>query len=170
MNKINFTYLTQSPRKYTFEMPKLKKWTETNCKGKVLNLFAGKTKLNVNETRVDLNKDMLADYYMDAYAFVKMAKEKGWKYDTIIFDPPYNLRKSREKYFGVYTSELRKIKTLLPEIMNDGAIIISYGYDTTGMGKKRGFAKTGICMVNHSGDHNDTLCLIEQKIQGYINF
>lgn len=46
---MNFTYLMQPPRKYTFEMPKLKEWTESYCKGKVLNLFAGKTHLNVDE-------------------------------------------------------------------------------------------------------------------------
>ncbi len=167
---IEFTYLSQGPRKYTFEMKKLKVWTEQNCVGKVLNLFAGKTLLNVDETRVDLNKDMPADYYMDAYEFVQKAKYKGWKYDTIIFDPPYNLRKAREIYFGIYTSELRKIKTLLPEILTESGKVISYGYDTTGMGRSRGFKKVGICVVNHAGDHNDTLCLVEIKKQQCIIF
>ena len=166
---MEFTYLAQGPKKYTFEMPKLKQWTEQNCIGKVLNLFAGKTLLNIDETRVDLNKDMPADYYMDAYNFVRMAKENKWIYDTVIFDPPYNLRKSREKYLGVYTSELRKIKTILPNILSENGRIISYGYDTTGMGKKRGFEKIGICIINHAGDHNDTLCLIEKKIQQCLN-
>jgi len=166
---IEFTYLRQPPRKYTFEMKKLKQWTEKNCIGNVLNLFAGKTLLNVSETRVDLNKDMPADYYMDSYEFVEMAKEKGWKYNTIIFDPPYNLRKSREKYNGIYTSELRKIKTLLPDILKENGRVISYGYDTTGMGKTRGFEKISLCIVNHAGDHNDTLCLIEQKRQQCLN-
>lgn len=93
---IEFTYLKQPPKKYTFEMPQLLKWTIQNCKGKTLNLFAGKTKLNgIEEVRVDLNDDMPADYHMDALAFVLLAKEKEWKFDTVIFDPPYNLRKSR---------------------------------------------------------------------------
>lgn len=71
--KIEFTYLSQPPKKFTFEQPKLKKWIEENSKGKVLNLFAGKTKLNLNETRVDINEEMTANYYMDAYDFVLMA-------------------------------------------------------------------------------------------------
>ncbi len=167
---MKFTYLSQPPKKYTFEMLKLKRWTEEICVGKVLNLFCGQTKLNVDETRVDLNKEMPADYYMDAYKFVNMAKEKGWKFDTIIFDPPYNLRKSREKYFGIYTSELRKIKTILPDIIESRGIVISYGYDTAGLGKKRGFIKTEICVVNHSGDHNDTLVVVERKIQQSLIF
>lgn len=163
---MEFTYLRQPPKKYTFEMPKVYRWTVQNCRGKTLNLFAGKTLLKgVDEVRVDLNKDMPADYHMDAYDFVVMAKGKGWKYDTIIFDPPYNLRKSREKYFGVYTSELRKVKTELPFIVNVGGVVISYGYDTTGLGGRRGFELIHVCIVNHSGDHNDTLCIIEKKVQ-----
>lgn len=166
---IEFTYLKQPARKYTFEMRKLKNWTIQNCKGKVLNLFAGKTLLKgVDETRVDLQDYMPAHYHMDALAFVLMAKEKGMMFDTVIFDPPYNLRKSREKYMGIYTSELRRIKTELPNIMNMGGTIICYGYDTTGMGRQRGFELIKICIVNHSGDHNDTLCTIEKKIQSSL--
>ena len=48
--------------------------------------------------------------------------------------------------------------------MNDGCIVISYGYDTVGMSKSRGFKKIGVCVVCHNGDHNDTLCLVEQLI------
>jgi hypothetical protein len=62
-----------------------------------LNLFAGKTRLDVDEIRVDLSDEFGPDYNMDAFEFVLMAKENGWKYDTIILDPPYSLRKSMEK-------------------------------------------------------------------------
>lgn len=166
---IDFTYLRQPPKKYTFEMPKLYKWTIQNCKGRVLNLFAGKTILKeINETRVDLNKDMPADYHMDAYDFVLMAKQKGWKYDTIIFDPPYSLRQSHEKYFGIYISKIRKLKAELSNILNNKGFIICYGYETTGMGRGRGFTLIHICIVNHSGGHNDTLCTIEQKTQNIL--
>lgn len=170
MNEVGFTYLKQPPKRYTFEMPRLFAWTVQNCKPtEVLNLFAGETilfpkgKSEFQETRVDLNEDVPADYHMDAYEFVLMAKEKGWKYDTVIFDPPYNLRKSREKYLGVFTSELRKIKTILPSIINPGGVVLSYGYDSVGMGKTRGFKLEKVCMVCHGGDHNDTICIVERK-------
>jgi len=168
---IEFTYLRQPVKKYTFEMPQLLKWTAQNCKGRTLNLFAGKTILSgVDEIRVDLNKEMPADYHMDAFMFVLMAKKEGLIFDTIIFDPPYNLRKSREKYLGIYTSELRKIKSELPNIINNNGVVISYGYDSSGMGRRRGFELIHVCIVNHSGDHNDTICIIEQKKQTHINF
>jgi len=157
---MNFTYLSQPPKKFTFEQPQLKLWTEKWCKGKCLNLFAGKTKLNVDEFRVDSNKEMLADWYGDAMEFVNTT---NMKFDTIILDPPYNLRKSREKYDGKYIGSFTKIKNQLSKILNQNGRIIIFGYDSVGMSKSRGFTKIAICLVCHNGDHNDTICLVEQK-------
>jgi len=163
---MKFTYLTQPPKKFTFEQPQLKKWTERNCKGKVLNLFAGKTTLLADEFRVDMNREMKANWYGDAFEFVMTT---DMKFDTVILDPPYNLRKSREKYKGKYMGSYTKIKNELHRILNEGARVISYGYDTVGMGKSRGFEKTEVCVVCHNGDHNDTLCLIEDMMNKSLN-
>jgi hypothetical protein len=160
---MQFTYLKQPSKKFTFEQPKLKKWIEENCRGKTLNLFAGKVVLDIEEIRVDINPSMVADYYIDAYEFVKSAIERKILFDTIILDPPYNLRKAREKYEGKYIGSLTKIKNLLPQILKKNGIVISLGYDTVGMAKIRGFKKVGICLVCHGGDHNDTICLKEIK-------
>ena len=166
---LDFTYLSQPPKRYTFQQPKLKEWTEKWCKGKVLNLFAGIVKLNVDEVRVDIDKNVLADYFMDAYDFVKMCISKGTKFDTIVLDPPYNLRKSREKYGGRYIGSFTKIKNELSKILNDGGLIIHYGYDSVGMSKSRGFKKIAVCLVCHNGDHNDTICLVERKVNATLN-
>ena len=159
MIPIDFTYLAQPPRKFTFEQPKLRLWCERWCKGKVLNLFAGKTKLSVDEFRVDSNEEMLADWYGDAFDFVKSTV---LKFDTIVLDPPYNLRKSREKYDGKCIGSYTKIKNELKRILNPKGRIITFGYDTVGMSKSRGFEKIAICLVCHNGDHNDTICLVEE--------
>jgi len=158
---IDFTYLSQPPRKYTFEQRRLKAWTEKWCKGKVLNLFAGQTLLNVDEFRVDCDPNMIADWYGNSFIFVKTT---DLKFDTIILDPPYNIRKSREKYNGNYIGSFTKIKNELNKILNPNGRIITFGYDTVGMAKKRGFKKIAICLVCHNGDHNDTLCLVEELL------
>jgi len=159
--EIDFTYLVQPPRKYTFEAPKLRKWVETWSIGKVLNLFAGKTKLSVDEFRVDVSDEFTPDWCGDAYEFVTTT---DMKFDTIILDPPYNLRKSREKYDGKWIGSLTKIKNQLPSLLNDGGRVISLGYDSVGMSNSRGFRKVAICLVCCSGDHNDIICLVEEKI------
>ena len=162
---IEFTYLRQPPKKYTFEMPELKLWTERMCKGKVLNLFAGYTKLNVDEFRVDINPQAMADVEIDAFEFLTINTEK---YDTIILDPPYNLRKAREKYEGRYIGSFTKIKNKIPKILNPAGRVLIYGYDSTGMSLSRGFRKIAICLVCHGGDHNDTICTVEEYNQGSL--
>jgi hypothetical protein len=158
---VTFVYLEQQPARYTFEMPKLKEWVESWCIGRVLNLFAGKTRLAVNETRVDIENEYAPDYHMDAFQFV--TTWQGEPFGTIVFDPPYNLRKSREKYGeGKYIGSATKIKNELPRILRVGGRIITLGYDTVGMANKRGFRKLAVCLICHGGDHNDTLGLVEE--------
>jgi len=161
---INFTYLSQPPRRYTFEAPKVKLWTEQWCKGKVLNLFAGKTVLNVDEVRVDIDKNVIAHHCMDAYEFVVKCIGDGIKFDTIILDPPWNYRKAREKYEGRWIGKLTKVKNLLSQILNENSKVISWGYSSVGMSKSRGFKKVAICLVCNNGDHNDSIGLVEEKI------
>jgi hypothetical protein len=170
---VEFTYMNQPPKRYTFEMPKLKQWVEEHCQGNVLNLFAGKVILDfgcnssvhcLKETRVDIDPTMpQIDYVMDSYEFVKMAIEKGMKWDTVILDPPYNMRKSREKYGDRWIGSFTKIKDLIPQIVSEHGRTISFGYDTVGMSKSRGFQKIGICIICHNGDHQDTLAIYEGK-------
>ena len=83
---------------------------------------------------------------------------------TVILDPPYTYRKAKEKYNGNMIGQLPKLKNELKNILNKNARVISFGWDTVGMSKSRGFEKIAICVVCHNGDHRDTLCLVEKKI------
>ncbi len=155
---MEFSYLAQPPKRYTFEQPKLKLWTEQWCHGKVLNLFAGRVLMAVDEYRVDIDEEMPADEHCDAYDFITTTDKI---FDTIILDPPYNLRKSREKYGDRWIGSFTKIKNEIARILSPGGRVITFGYDTVGMSKSRGFEKIAVCVVCHNGDHNDTLCLVE---------
>ena len=157
---MDFTYLMQPVARYTFDQPKLKQWVEKWCKGRVLNLFAGRNKLNVDEVRIDVDPLMPADYCMDAYEFVTTWYKEP--FDTVVLDPPYNVRKSREKYGSRWIGSLTKIKNELRNVMAADGRVISLGYDSVGMARVRGFRKIAICLVCHSGDHNDTIGLVEE--------
>ena len=148
-------------RRYTFESPKIKKWVERNCKGKVLNLFAGRTKLDIDEVRNDLDDEALKDYQMDALDFVKFAIEEQMKFDTIILDPPYAYRKAMEMYKGNYTSKFKQIADLLPQIMKKDCGVISFGYHSTFLGKKRGAKLDKLCVFAHGGAQHCTIGIIE---------
>lgn len=160
---MDFTYMTQPPKRYTFEQPRLKQWVESWCSGRVLNLFAGRVLLDVDETRVDMDPEMPAQFHMDAYEFV--TGYTGEPFDTVVLDPPYNLRKAREKYDGRYIGLFTKTKNELSRIIAPHGRVITLGYDTVGMSASRGFAKIAVCVICHNGDHNDTLGLVEEKVR-----
>lgn len=167
---MEITYIKQPPRKYTFSTLKIKKWIKNNTKkGYVLNLFCGETILYHDQTkyieiRVDTNKSMNADYLMDAFDFVIMAKKKHWKFSTIILDPPYSYRKSMEKYKGHTVSKFNKIINILPFILKKNGNVITCGYHSVIMGKKRNFAIKNICLISHGGAHHDTIITNEIKL------
>jgi len=166
---LDFTYLYQQPARYTFEQPKLKAWCEKWCNGYVLNLFAGLVRFkNLTEFRVDISNEFLPNICMDAQEFVETTNQT---FDTVIFDPPYNWRKSREKYGdGRYIGNEKKLKDILPRVLNSHGRVISFGYDTVGMSRSRGFEKIAICIVCHSGNHHDTLCVVEERECCYCTY
>ena len=157
-NKLDITYMVQPPKRYTFEQPKLKEWVEYYCKGKVLNLFAGKVLLDVDEFRVDLDQNAIAHYYGDAYEFLN---NTDMRFDTVILDPPYSLRKAREKYDGKYIGKFTNIKNNIKRVLNKNGRVITLGYSSVGMSKSRGFKKIALCVVCHNGDHDDTIGVVE---------
>jgi len=155
-------YFKTPLNKYTFSIKPIRNWVEKNSKGKVLNLFAGKTKLNLDEYRVDADKTMNADIYMDAYDFIKNCT---LKFDTIILDPPYAYRKSMEMYNGHKASRFNMIKDLIPNILNKNGIVITFGYHSVSMGNKRGFKQEKILLMSHGGAIHDTIAIIESILK-----
>ena len=102
--------------RYTFKSKKLRMWVENHVEGRVLNLFAGKTKLNCDEVRNDLDPLMPAEYHKDALEFCKFWS--GPKFDTVLVDPPYCYDEATEiltengwKYFYDLKQE-EKVATL----------------------------------------------------------
>jgi tRNA G10 N-methylase Trm11 len=157
---MKLTLINTNLRRYTFDSPKIKKWVEDRAKGKVLNLFAGKNKLNLDEIRNDIDKTMIADFHKDAVDFVKECKGK---FDTIILDPPYAYRKAMEMYNGNYSSKFKQLADEIPRILKKDGIVISFGYHSTFLGKKRGFKLNELCVFAHGGSQHCTIGIIEDK-------
>ena len=149
-------------RRYTFESPKIKDWVESKSDGKVLNLFAGKTLLNLDEIRNDLDtENAIADYNMDCVDFVQ--QWEGHKFDTIILDPPYALRKAMEMYNGNYSSRFKVLADSVDRILAEGGKIISFGYHSTFMGKVRGYELDTLCVFAHGGSQHCTIGIVEKR-------
>lgn len=146
--------------RYTFSMAPAKAWVERHCEGRVLNLFAGPTLLNVDELRNDLDPDMPADYHLDALAFVR--QWQGQKFNTVLLDPPYSHRKSMEMYNGMICSPFRQIKDEIPGILYPGGKVITFGYHSIVMGNTRGFFIEALALFSHGGAIHDTIASIER--------
>lgn len=121
----------------------------------------------------DLNPETAAQFHMDAVQFCEMLRERGEQFDVGIFDPPYSPRQISECYQQVgrecstsdtQSSFWRKCRDALDAIIKPGGLVISYGWNTNGMGLGRGYRIEEILIVAHGGAHNDTICMAERKL------
>lgn len=160
----HFDYIRCPLNRYTFKVKNIREWVEANCEGKTLNLFAGITKLNIDEVRNDLDEiDAIADYHMDALSFVK--SWSGERFETILIDPPYAYRKSMEMYKGIKCSPFKQLKDECPRILTDTGKIITFGYHSNTFGLNRGFVVEKIALFSHGGAIHDTIASVERKIR-----
>jgi hypothetical protein len=156
-------YLKTPLNKYTFRSASIRNWVEENCAGEVLNLFAGETRLNVDETRNDLRSDANAECHMDALEFVN--SWFGEQFNTVILDPPYSYRKSMELYQGKVTSPFNALKDAIRRVVLLGGNVITFGYHSVSMGEGRGFKQDKILLMSHGGAIHDTIAVSEIKIR-----
>lgn len=155
--------LYQCPlKRYTFDISDMREWARQRCVGRTLNLFAGKNVLGLApgmEVRNDLDEEMAADYYLDAYDCVLQWDEPT--FDTILLDPPYSYRKSMEMYGGRKASRFRMIKDHIPKILKPNGGVITFGYHSVVMGTGRGFRVHEVAIFSHGGAIHDTLATYE---------
>ena len=55
------------------------------------------------------------------------------------------------------------VKQLLSEKIKMGGTVISFGWNSIGMGKGRGFDIIEILLISHGRLHNDTIVTVETK-------
>jgi hypothetical protein len=160
-----FEHIKCPINKYTFSVKQIREWVVKNCEncnGKILNLFAGLTILPLlKEVRNDIDKTMIADYYMDAVDFLRMAINDKMIFDAIILDPPYAYRKSMELYNGHLNSRFKMVKDLIPDVLIKNGRVITLGYHSISMGKQRGFSIEAIALFSHGGAIHDTIGTVE---------
>ncbi len=121
----------------------------------------------------DLNPNTAAEYHMDAGDFCKMLLQDSITADLGIFDPPYSPRQIAEVYAGIgkkVTMEdtqmvgiRRECRNALASLITENGIVLSFGWNTAGIGIKRGFETIEIMLVCHGGWHNDTICMAERR-------
>ncbi|RWQ69824.1 adenine-specific DNA methylase [Bacillus cereus] len=158
------------PNKNTFDMKPIKDLlNEEITPGVWIDPYANKSKYA--SITNDLNPEFDTDYHMDALDFLKMFQDNH--VNGVLYDPPYSPRQIKEAYesFGLDTkgglltrsSYWGNQKDEIARIVTPGAKVICFGWNSNGMGKKRGFTLSRMLIVAHGGNHNDTICTVWVK-------
>lgn len=182
--EILFSRVWAMPNAWTFKIgpiAHLLKRYVPKTGGEWLDPFAGMN--SPAQFTNDMNPEM-AKFYKNAkgkypvrYHYTREALDfaKLWerKFNGILFDPPYSFRQISEHYKGLGQKATQmqtsmafyeKVKSALCELVVPGGYVISFGWNSNGFGKRRGFKIVEIMMVAHGGSKNDTIVTVEQKI------
>ena len=119
----------------------------------------------------DLDSEVKADFCMDALDFLKTFDDNS--VDFCLYDPPFSPRQVSECYkklgrtVNMQTTQSSfwgNLKKEIARVTKKDAIVISFGWNSNGIGKTKGFEIIEILLVSHGGNHNDTICTVEKKI------
>jgi hypothetical protein len=138
--------------------------------GKWLDPFSRNSPYKNKTITNDLSTDFEADYHLEALEFLKQFDDNS--VDGVLFDPPYSPRQISECYKNVgrevhmkdtQSSFYTERKKEVARIVKSGGTVISFGWNSGGIGKTLGFELQEILLVAHGGAHNDTICCVEIK-------
>jgi len=154
------------PNKWTFTIKPIRELLEEEMDGSWADPFAGMH--SPADMTNDLNPLMNAIHHKDALDFLKELQNAS--YDGVLFDPPYSPRQLKECY-GEIGQSLHDTKSSVwsnwkdevSRVVRPGGKVISFGWNSMGMGLNRGFTIERILIVPHGGMHNDTIVTVEVK-------
>jgi hypothetical protein len=118
--------------------------------------------------RNDLSPDTSAAYHLDAVEFCDLMLAQGVRAECVLFDPPYSAGQVVMTYQRVGGPETnghlgRFVREGLDRLLVPGGVALSFGWNSAGFGRERGYDVLEILLVAHGGAHNDTICVAEVK-------
>ena len=117
--------------------------------------------------------DRSACHNWDAITFLRLFDKSS--VDGVLYNPPYSPAMIEAYYAGHgfkrpssrhgWASLWYHCKNEIARILKPGGKCISFGWNSTGCGEKRGFKLERILIVPHGQSRNDTICTVETKIK-----
>ena len=155
----------EMPNKWTFKMKCVQDLFDRVLEGEWADPFAGM--YSPAKYRNDIEGDRNSTSQMDALDFLKSLGDES--VDGVLFDPPYSVEQCLRKYTPKHNGTAgraeywAKCKDEIRRIVRPGGSVVSFCWDSTGIGKKRGFEITEILLICHGACHNDTIVTVEKK-------
>lgn len=122
----------------------------------------------------DINPNTSAHSHMDAIEFIKSIQNMDDRIDLVILDAPYTPRQISECYKEIgrkVTMEdtqnsrfMKDVKDAADKLLRRGGVVLSFCYNSSGMGINRGYEIEEIKLINGGAAHNDIICMAERKI------
>lgn len=106
-----------------------------------------------------------AKFSMDALEFLRSLESESVA--GVLFDPPYSVEQCLRRYTPKQGGTAgraeywAKCKNEIARICKPGGHVISFCWDSVGMGKKRGFEIEEIMLICHGACHNDTVVTVD---------
>ena len=158
------------PNHKTFDIKPIRKLIDRTIFGVSIDPFANQSRIATHNN--DLDPQYGCEYNLEAIDFLKSFCDQS--IDSVLFDPPYSPRQVSECYKSMgrsvnmqttQSSFWSELKNEISRIVKKDGLVITFGWNSGGIGKKNGFEITEILMVAHGGWHNDTICTVERKIR-----
>jgi hypothetical protein len=168
--KVAFSREWAMPSSNTFDIKPINRLIHKYLKPGMISCdpFANKNRLAKHTN--DIDPAMGAEYCMDALDFLRQFRYNA--FELVLYDPPYSPRQVAECYKKLgktvnmettQSSFWGNLKKEIARVTEPGGIVISFGWNSNGIGKKHGFEIIEILNVAHGGQHNDTICTVEIK-------
>jgi hypothetical protein len=176
--RVNYRRVWAMPNKHTFEIPVIRKFIDANLpkSEKICDPFCGRS--TISKYRNDM-----AYGGIDGLEWMKTLQTESM--DCVLFDGAYSPRQLKECYNSVGThledttsGYWAKLRDEIKRVLVPGGIVLSFGWNSVGVGTKRKFEEIDgmiVCyvtdydevdgmIVSHGGNHNDTICKAEVKL------
>jgi len=154
------------PSIWTFTMPPVQKlFKKYNIGISYADPFAGKT--SPAEFTNDIEGLGNASK-LDGLEFLKTFADKS--INGVLFDPPYSVEQCLRRYTPKHNGTAgraeywARCKDEIKRIVKSKGLVISFCWDSTGMGKGRKFEIIEIMLLCHGACHNDTIITIEKAL------
>ncbi len=164
------------PSPWTFSIPPITAFVERWLAGRavVVDPFCGRTKIGATH-RNDLVPGRGDGFAMQADEYLHQLVSHGVVADAVLLDPPYSPRQIAEHYAeaGLQTSRsatqlsglVARCRRAVCGLVPVGGLVLSFGWNSNGMGRNAGFHLAELMLVRHGGGHNDTICIAEVRTQ-----
>lgn len=173
---VKFNRVWEMPNSNTFDIKCINKLIHKYHKSDLISIDPFANKNRIAKITNDLDPEMECDFCLDALDFLKTFKDNS--IDIVYYDPPYSPRQVSECYkkFGktvnmetTQSSFWGNLKKEINRITKHESIVMSFGWNTNGIGKTKGFEIIEILLVAHGGNHNDTLVTVERKTKNLFD-